>query len=129
MVVPDALFDTNILIDHLNSIPDARRVIASYNNPAISIMTWIEVITGADTIDDRRVRDLLSFFLVVSITPQIAEESALIRRASRLKLPDGIILATARVSGCALITRNTRDFDQNDRGVHIPYRLDPPTAK
>ena len=42
------LFDTNILIDYLNGIPQAREVLTEYHaNPAISAITWMEVMVGA----------------------------------------------------------------------------------
>ena len=43
-----ALFDTNILIDHLNAIPQAREEIGRFENRAVSIITWMEVMVGAD---------------------------------------------------------------------------------
>ena len=41
-----ALFDTNILIDHLNAIPQAREEIGRFESRAISIITWMEVMVG-----------------------------------------------------------------------------------
>ena len=41
------LFDTNVLIDHLNGIAKATRELRLSNDPAISMITWIEVMTGA----------------------------------------------------------------------------------
>jgi predicted nucleic acid-binding protein len=42
-----ALFDTNILIDHLNRSDEARKELARYDDRAISIVTWMEVLVGA----------------------------------------------------------------------------------
>ncbi len=42
-----ALFDTNILIDYLNGIPQAREEVALYDDSAISIISWMEVMAGA----------------------------------------------------------------------------------
>lgn len=40
MVAQRALFDTNILIDYLNGIPQAKDVLTEYHiNPAISAIT------------------------------------------------------------------------------------------
>lgn len=38
-----ALFDTNILIDYLRGIPEARSELHLYEYRAISIITWMEV--------------------------------------------------------------------------------------
>ncbi len=53
----------------------------------------------------------------------MAEEAAKLQRDRRLKLPDAIVLATARVTGRALATRNTKDFRDGEPGVVVPYRL------
>ena len=42
-----ALFDTNILIDYLRGIPAAREELDRYETRAISVITWMEVLTGA----------------------------------------------------------------------------------
>jgi hypothetical protein len=60
---------------------------------------------------------------VVPISGEIAELTVNIRRSRRLKLPDAIILATARHLGCVLLTRNTKDFDPADPAVLVPYTL------
>jgi predicted nucleic acid-binding protein len=43
-----ALFDTNILVDYLNAVPEARTEFQRYTEKAISIVTWLEVMVGAD---------------------------------------------------------------------------------
>lgn len=52
----------------------------------------------------------------------VAQEAVRLRRAGRLRLPDAIIYATARVHGRTLVTRNTRDFPEGEPGVDVPYR-------
>ncbi len=42
-----ALFDTNILIDQLNAMPEARKFRARFADKAISLVTWMEVMAGA----------------------------------------------------------------------------------
>lgn len=50
MVAQRALFDTNILIDYLNGIPQAKDVLTEYHiNPAISAITWMEVMVVPKT--------------------------------------------------------------------------------
>jgi predicted nucleic acid-binding protein len=57
----------------------------------------------------------------VELNEAIAEEAVQVRNSKRLKLPDAIILATARVHGCQLVTRNSKDFDSSWPEVHAPY--------
>ena len=119
----DAVFDTNILIDHLKGVPSAIAALSLPSAPAISIITWIEVLAGVNPLSEVAARTLLGFFVVLPVTVEIAERAANIRRTTRLKLPDAIILATAQVSVCNLVTRNTRDFAPGTHGVYIPYVL------
>jgi predicted nucleic acid-binding protein len=43
----NALFDTNILIDALNGVPEADTEYRRYERVSISIITWMEVLIGA----------------------------------------------------------------------------------
>lgn len=116
--------DSNILIDYLLGRPEAAAEIQRDGEiPAISIVSWIEVMSGARPDEEERVRDFLDGFEIIPLTPAIAIEAARLRRAHRLKLPDAVIWATARVEGRVLVTRNTKDFPADDPGVREPYRL------
>jgi hypothetical protein len=119
------LFDTNILIDHLNGVTKATREIQRSQNPAISMITWIEVMTGAKTQNEEVIlRAFLANFQVLPITSPVAERAALNRRQKRIKMPDAIILATAEVAGRVLVTRNVKDFPAGTRGVRVPYKFE-----
>jgi predicted nucleic acid-binding protein len=119
-------FDTNILIDFLNGVPEAQVATSSYGRRCISRITWMEVLAGVkDTPGEDIARTFLAQFDVVEMTEEVAEAALTLRRhhVPRLKLPDAIILASARMLGSRLITRNTRDFPQDSADVHVPYRL------
>jgi predicted nucleic acid-binding protein len=49
MVGTKVLFDTNILIDHLNGIDLAGVEIRRSPDRAISIITWMEVMAGSNS--------------------------------------------------------------------------------
>jgi predicted nucleic acid-binding protein len=118
------LFDTNILIDHLNGITKATREITRSKGPAISVITWIEVMTGAASQNEEAIlRAFLSNFQCLEITREVAERAAVIRRQKRIKMPDAIILATAEAVGRQLVTRNVKDFPAGTRGVRVPYKI------
>lgn len=118
-----ALFDTNILIDHLNAVPQARAEIERYGDRAISIITWMEVMVGADADVAEPTRHFLGGFTVVELDDGIAERAVALRRTHRIKLPDAVIWGTAQATGRLLVTRNTRDFPVNDPGIREPYAL------
>lgn len=117
-----ALIDTNILIDFLSGVADARAELARQPDAAISTITWMEVMVGATPTTELTVRAFLAKFALVEVDQRVAEEAVSIRRTLQLNLPDAIILACARTSGRVLVTRNTRDFDANDPGIRVPYR-------
>lgn len=51
----------------------------------------------------------------------VAREAIEVRRLHRMRLPDAIVLASARVESALLVTRNTKDFPGSLPGVHVPY--------
>lgn len=118
-----ALFDTNILIDHLNAVPQARQEIERFESRAVSIITWMEVMVGANADLVEPTRRFLEGFKVVALDDEIASHAVALRRSHRIKLPDAVIWATARATGRLLITRNTKDFPTDDPGIREPYVL------
>jgi predicted nucleic acid-binding protein len=118
-----ALFDTNILVDYLNAVPQARTELQRYTEKAVSIVTWMEVMVGASRDVETATRSFLSAFDIISLDGEIAERAVNLRRSHNVKLPDAIIWATAQVHAMLLVTRNTRDFASGDPGIRTPYKL------
>jgi predicted nucleic acid-binding protein len=117
------LFDTNVLIDHLNGLAPAREELARYPAAAVSIVSWMEVMVGAAPTVEAATRRFLARFDLVGIDRTVAERAVLVRREGRMRLPDAIILASAEVHALLLVTRNTRDFDPASPSVRVPYVL------
>ena len=122
-MVGPALFDTVILIDFLNGVRPARKEIHRYRDRAISLITWMEVMAGAPADQEQATSLFLGTFSNLPVTPAIARRAVEIRRQTKLKLPDAIILATAQVEKRVLLTRNSRDFRDDGVSVVVPYRL------
>ena len=118
-----ALFDINVLIDHINAVPQARAELDLYGGRAISIVTWMEVMVGAACDVEQATRSFLRGFEVIDADGPIAERAVELRRSHRIRLPDAVIWATARVHALLLVTCNSRDFPSADPGVRIPYVL------
>ncbi|MGA2166917.1 MAG: type II toxin-antitoxin system VapC family toxin [Terracidiphilus sp.] len=119
----NVLFDTNILIDYLSGVPQARFEMEQYSRRAISIVTWMEVMAGTTQEDEKQIRAFLLAFSILPVTPEVAERAVDLRRQRKIKLPDAIIQATAQVEDRLLITRNTRAFPGHDPDIRVPYRL------
>jgi predicted nucleic acid-binding protein len=119
-----AVFDTNILIDLLKGRAEANNEVGRYSRLAISRISWIEVLTGARTSEDEhRVENLLSYFEMVELDEPVAREAISLRQQHRIRLPDAIIWATARLSDSLLVTRDSRDFPIGDPGIRVPYHI------
>jgi hypothetical protein len=118
-----ALFDTNILIDFLNGVADAREEIDRYEDGAISVVTWMEVMVGASPANEGATRAFLAAFEIVPLDDAVAELAVKLRKAHGVRPPDAIVWASARGGGRLLVTRNVRDFPPGEPGVREPYRL------
>jgi len=118
-----ALFDTNILIDYLNAVPQARTELNRYETRNISIVSWMEVLVGAPAKVEEATRAFLAGFRVIELDGEIAERAVSLRRNHGVKLPDAIIWATADVNSLLLVTRNIKDFGADTPGVRVPYML------
>lgn len=117
-----ALFDTNVLVDYLNGVADAREELARYENASISVITWMEIMVGANADSETATRRFLASFDRLGVTEAVGERAVTLRRTMKLRLPDAIILATAQVDNLLLVTRNTKDFNADLPGIRVPYR-------
>lgn len=118
-----AVFDTNIVIDALNGVTEADAEYKRYERVLISRITWMEVLVGEKG-DDTQLRDFLeTCFEITPLDLAVAETAVQLRRAHHIRLPDAIIWATAEVHQAVLVTRNTKDFNPDWDGIHLPYSV------
>ncbi len=129
------LFDTNIFIDMLNGVHQASIELASYDMPAISFITYMELRCGALAHPhEKAILDaVLDEFQVLDMNKTIMEAAIKIRGSSlatkpAIKLPDAIIAATAWARSCPIVTRNAKDFLAAGIIVHVPYDYDSKTG-
>ncbi|MBP2547642.1 putative nucleic acid-binding protein [Neorhizobium galegae] len=118
-----ALVDTNILIDYLNGIEAARQEMSLYDDIAISMVTWMEVMVGAREPHREATEAFLARFVLVEIDRPVAEKTVALRRQHRLKLPDAIVWASAQVQDRILVSRDSKDMPTGHPGIRIPYQL------
>jgi len=119
-----AIIDSDILIDYLQGIESARKELARYSRREISIVSWMEIMTGADSTEDARAcRDFLASFTIHPLSTEIAAQAVTLRKKFRIRLPDAIVWATARSEGCLLVTRNIKDFPASEPGIRHPYAV------
>ncbi len=118
------VFDTNILIDALCNVDDAKEEIERYSHIYISVITWMEVLAGAkNKRQEKIIRDFLATFELIELDENVREAAINIRKKQKIKLPDAIILASAQSQNTILVTRNIKDFSAKDPSIRIPYKL------
>ncbi len=118
------VFDTNILIDYLNGHTAAATEWGRHTDRVISRITFMEVLVGVrNGSEETQARTFLGTFRTIDFTLPLVEEAIRLRRTMRIKLPDAIIYATAKIEACNLLTRNTNDFGPSCRDVVAPYTI------
>lgn len=82
-----------------------------------SAVTRLEILgfSGLSAADERGLKDLLAEFQEAAITSAVVEQAIEIRKATRIKIPDALIAATAIVHEAELVTRNAMDFESVGR--------------
>jgi predicted nucleic acid-binding protein len=118
-----AVFDTNIIIDLFKGNPQAETMIAAYPDRMISALTYAEICVGeTPSLLNRTQAFLRHNFGILQTTEEICDIAVSLRQTHRIKLIDAMIWATAKQQKALLITRNTKDFDESEPDIHVPYR-------
>jgi predicted nucleic acid-binding protein len=119
-----ALIDSDVLIDYLQGVSAASEEMARYREVRYSIISWMEVMCGAETVEEAEAAKILFDSMSrVELSPEVAARAVDERKRLGLKLPDAIILASADCEGCILVTRNSKDFSESDPRIRFPYTL------
>lgn len=119
-----AIFDSDVLLDFLQGREEARQEFRNYAKWEISVISWMEMMSGVESKDEvKECRNFLDGLVVHPLVGGVAEEAVALRRKFRLRWPDAVIWATAREQGCLLVTRNSRDFPKNEPGIRVPYTI------
>ena len=121
------LLDTNILVYHLNksipvqSIEKIRQILKNHFN--ISIISKMELL-GFRRHSPQSYKKSESFLenaVIIGLDDEIVDTVIQLRRNKRIKLPDAIIAATARVNQWTLVTRNENDFSGIELTILNPF--------
>ena len=109
---------------------------------AVSVLTFGEIQRGVDRMADGRRRSELQNWLSAPLREQFADRvlpidlevaiawGTLTTESERIGRPlhivDGLLLATAKVHGLTMVTRNVNDFSQRGVPIHNPFVSDSP---
>jgi predicted nucleic acid-binding protein len=104
------LLDTNIILDYLRGDRNIADFLAEHMEAVlyVSVITRMELLSfhGMTPKEEKHIHDVLSPINVLPITEDIEESAISFRRATRKKLPDAIIAASAISAGAVLLTRD-----------------------
>ncbi|GAB4297046.1 MAG: hypothetical protein Fur0025_34880 [Oscillatoriaceae cyanobacterium] len=99
------VLDTNVVLYYLGGKLIKPLPTGDY---AISIITEIELLSYPSLTkeEDRQIKNFFQFLTIVNIDHQIKQLAIDFRRRDRLKLPDAIIVATAKAMDATLLTND-----------------------
>src|SRR5665648_208979 len=118
------LIDTNIAIGYIgNRLND--KFMDKLDNVFdteyhISVINKIELLgfPNLDKNEEDKFNLLINHSILHPIDNKIIEETILIRKGHKIKLPDALIDATCLVNGLDILTLNTKDFE-NINGLKV----------
>lgn len=118
-----AILDTNVIIFASKQSIDIDQLLSKYDSFYVSIITYMEVY-GYEFEDQEEkilVDALFEGLIVIDINKPIAEQTIVYRKNKfkKIKLPDAVILATAKYVDADLITDDWDDFQGIDNYVNV----------
>ena len=123
------LVDTDVLIDFLRGLPEARDFVRDLPcDAAISAITVAELHVGVrDGVERIALQGMLETFRILPLDAEIAGWGGLLRRdfgrSHGVGLNDGLIAATAEVHGLRLASLNLKHYPMlATEQVFAPYR-------
>lgn len=118
-----AVVDTSLLVDYLRGISRAKAALVELAHPAITVTTWIEVMSAAPEHLETQTRNFLRRFERLAINEAIADRAlALMQRYTELGMRYALPWATAQVNTLIYVTVDFPKLAVRDPGVLIPYR-------
>lgn len=118
-----AILDTNVIILLSKKGINVDKLLTRYDDFYVSIITYME--TYGYEFDNQEEKDIIDTFFnlveVVDVNKSIAESVILYKKNKKrkIKLPDAIILATAKYVGADLLSDDWDDFVYIDDSVEV----------
>jgi predicted nucleic acid-binding protein len=119
-----ALFDTSVVLDYLRGVTPADAAFERFQRRAITVTTWVEVMSAAPERLGEPTRDFLQTFERLAINEAIADRAfALLQQHSRLRLRHAMPWATAQLNSLVYVTADFPSLGVRDETtLFIPYR-------
>ena len=118
-----AVLDSNAIIYASKGLIDADKLLAANEFYFASIITFIEIYSHdfQSAFEKKLIDEILDSIDIVDLSQSIADQAVIYRKnkIKKMKLPDAVILATAKFLGAELVTNNLSDFNGVDASVAL----------
>ncbi len=116
-----ALLDSNVIIDASKNLISVVDIINSYDMLFTSIICYIEVLgfNFKTETEKNAVERIFKSLSVININREIADFTVELRKKSKIKLPDALIMASAEIIEADLITSNISDFKNHSKNISV----------
>lgn len=117
------VFDTGLIVDYLRGVKRALDAFAQFPDRAITVGTWVEVMTEAPPRLEPQTREFLRGFERLAINEAIADRAlALIQQHSQLTIQHAIPWATAQINSSVYVSVDFPRVADPGPTVYVPYR-------
>ncbi len=118
-----AILDSNAIIFASMGIVDAEKLLSGNDRYFASILTFIEVYAYdfTDSVEKEIIDEIFGSLEIIELNPEIADQAIIYRKNKirKIKLPDAVVLATAKIVNADLITDDYDDFQNIDPSVKV----------
>jgi predicted nucleic acid-binding protein len=117
------ILDSNVIIFASKEKIDVEKLLAKYDEFYVSIITYVEVYAYEfqNSIEKDITDDIFANLKIIEVNKEIADQAIIYRKnkTKKIKLPDAIILATAKYINADLLTDDHDDFQNIDSSVNV----------
>lgn len=118
-----AVLDSNVIILASKGRIDTDKLLADYDEFYVSIVTYMEVYAYEFHNPDEKtlIDELFTNLGIVEINRLVADQAIIYRKnkTKKIKLPDAVILATAKILDADLLSDDWDDFQGIDASVSV----------
>lgn len=118
-----SLLDSNTIIFASKQKIDVRKLLSRYDKFYVSIITYMEVYAYefTDQTEKDLIDELFDSLEIVEISKAVADQAIIYRKnkTKKIKLPDAVILASAKIVNAELLTDDWDDFQNIDSTVTV----------
>lgn len=117
------VLDSNVIIFASKEKIDVEKLLSRYDEFYVSVITYLEVYAHEfqNAAEKDIIDEIFTNLEIIEINREIADQVIIYRKnkTKKIKLPDAVILATAKYVGAYLLTDDWDDFQNIDAAVNI----------